>query len=201
MEGSKQEAAAELSQAADLPPQPGTWGKALAYSETKQHLKTPEEESRFLASMEKSLFDALGADPDATQMEDVRDILRLFLLGETFSFTDGDGAEYVWDVTKAKEIIAVNPREVILFNPSEHGITAEHVLSRYPGLEPERAKTADLTVPVIFIPFAGAHLLIDGWHRLYRAVTEGVDTIPCHLLTEEEAGAILASRKPGGPST
>lgn len=176
-------------------PPPGKWEKALAYSEMKQHLKTPEDEIQFLASFEKSLFDSLGTDPSMLETEEVRRILRLFLLGETFSYTDGDGTEYVWNVTQAKEIIAASPREAILFSPNEHGITAEHVVARYPSIEPERTKDADLSVPVIFIPFAEAHLLIDGWHRLYRAVTEGVSEIPCYVLTQEEAEAILASRR------
>jgi hypothetical protein len=62
----------------------------------------------------------------------------------------------------------------------------------------EHAVGAGLTKPVIFLPFKGEHLLIDGWHRLYRAVTEGVGTLPCHILTEAEAREILASRKPKG---
>ncbi len=86
------------------------------------------------------------------------------------------------------------PHEVVAFSPGEYGITAEHIRSRYPGFEMDHAVGADLSKPVIFLPFKGEHLLVDGWHRLYRAVTESVETLPCYILTEEEAGVVLASR-------
>jgi hypothetical protein len=57
------------------------------------------------------------------------------------------------------------------------------------------AATVDLDKPVLIVPihdpkepdapFAG-YLIIDGWHRIYRATHEGVETLVAHLLAVEE---------------
>ena len=40
---------------------------------------------------------------------------------------------------------------------------------------------------------------MDGWHRLFRSVTQGDPalTLPAYLLTEDEAEQILLDRMPG----
>lgn len=51
--------------------------------------------------------------------------------------------------------------------------------------------TTDLSVPIIVAPIApesgqdNGSIVIDGWHRIYRARREGRDTLPALLLTPE----------------
>ena len=139
-----------------------------------------------------------GSNAEDTNKPDVMELLQLYRIGEVFVYTDDDGTEYVWSVTKAKEIVEERPREITRFNPLEYGYTAEHIRSEYPGFEREHAVGADLSKPVIFLLFSGAHLFLDGWHRLYHAVSEGVESLPCYVLTEEEAQEVLALWTPKG---
>jgi hypothetical protein len=61
--------------------------------------------------------------------------------------------------------------------------------------------TCDLSVPLLFVPFAGRHQLVDGWHRLARALIEGetlgLAELPAFLLTQEEADSLLLFRPNG----
>ncbi len=180
------------------PPAPGQWEKALAYSEMKEYLQTPEDKARFIQSLEGSLIDSLGVDRESADKADLSGILYLFFTGETFSFTDEDGTDYVWSVTQAKEIIAASGVMPEDFNLAGQGISAEHLLARYPSLSVEKAAEANLSEPVIFIAFKGENLLIDGWHRMYKAVSKSAPAIPCYVLTEEEAEGVLVSKTPKG---
>lgn len=126
------------------------------------------------------------------------DTLRAVMLNETFTFTDEDGTGYMWNVTAALDMIAASPRPTDRFAPMEQGVTLEHILYRYPTLDTERAMQTDLSVPLLFIPFGARSLMIDGWHRLFRAVSEGVEVLECYELTEEETAAILMRLDPPG---
>lgn len=68
-----------------------------------------------------------------------------------------------------------------------------------PTFDPAHALTADLNRPLILATFttgegAGAELIIDGSHRLYRAHLEGRDSLPAYLLTASETVAITLAR-------
>ena len=54
--------------------------------------------------------------------------------------------------------------------------------------------TKDLSKPLLFVPFKDSHQLIDGWHRLFKAATTGVDVLPALVLTQEDADASLIVR-------
>lgn len=109
---------------------------------------------------------------------------------ETFSFQH-DGRTCVWNVTKAWALINEGPREPDKFRPAEQGVTVAHLTERYPTLDWNYAKTADLTKPLLFVPYAGQAQMIDGWHRLARAVLENIPGLPAYLLTQEEADQCL----------
>jgi len=55
-------------------------------------------------------------------------------------------------------------------------------------INPEHARTVDLTQPVILVPLPVMEALIpiDGWHRIHRAVQEGVRDLPCQVLTPSQ---------------
>ncbi|QFY12933.1 hypothetical protein GBF35_45950 [Nonomuraea phyllanthi] len=58
------------------------------------------------------------------------------------------------------------------------------------------AATVDLDEPVIAVPIPDAGwLIIDGWHRIHKALTHDVDRLPVIVLTPEEE---LACRIFGG---
>jgi hypothetical protein len=102
-----------------------------------------------------------------------------------------EGHTYVWNVSKAWRLIEKTPREPAYFRPAEQGVTVAHIWERYPSLDWTYAKTTDLSRPLLFVPFAGAAQMVDGWHRIARAVLEGVEELPAYLLTEEEANSCL----------
>jgi hypothetical protein len=62
-----------------------------------------------------------------------------------------------------------------------------------PGDE-ERIARADLTAPLLLAPWRGRLAVVDGAHRLARAMREGVADLPTRLLTETD----LASCEAGG---
>ncbi len=120
------------------------------------------------------------------------------LQDETFTFQH-EGHTLVWNISKANRIIEASPREPDFFRPFEQGVTREQIQDRYPALDWEYAKAVDLTRPLLFVPYRGLAQLVDGWHRLARAILEGVAELPAYLLTEEEARECLVlHRTPEG---
>ncbi len=49
-----------------------------------------------------------------------------------------------------------------------------------------RYKTADLKLPCIVIQDEFSYRLIDGRHRLKKALNKGLKALPCHVLTNQE---------------
>ena len=116
---------------------------------------------------------------------------------QAFSYDTEDGWQYHWSVAEAKRRAEATATlgEISL---SETGMTRELILSLYPDLDEKRALTRDLTIPLLFLPFYGQHVLIDGWHRTYKALLTGVDILPCYVLTEQDANACLIIALPPG---
>jgi hypothetical protein len=61
--------------------------------------------------------------------------------------------------------------------------------------------TIDLTFPIILLTLGDLHPPIDGWHRITKALTVGVEKIPAVVLTEAEsqqvqdAGSDIAAKR------
>lgn len=172
------------------------WQDKLAYSVILASMPEEADREAYLTKVTADLIAASDREWSEENRATLGETLRLFLLNETFSYTDIDGTAYVWNVTEALRIIEESPRETMLFAPVEQGVTIAHIWERYPDINEERAKTADLTRPLLFIPFQENHLLIDGWHRLFRAVSENVEALPCYALSPEEADSVLAVLEP-----
>ena len=51
---------------------------------------------------------------------------------------------------------------------------------------------------LLFVPYRGKVQLVDGWHRLYRALMTGIDLLPAYILTPEETQQILVCCLPPG---
>ncbi len=108
-----------------------------------------------------------------------------------------DGTLRVWDVTRGLEI-AGDGRSVQLFSLEEHQVTTEAIETHYNGIDRSYALSTDLTQPLLFIPFLGSVLLIDGYHRLWKAARLGVAFLPAFFLTQEEADTIRCLELPPG---
>ncbi|MFI0354227.1 hypothetical protein [Actinomadura sp. 9N407] len=58
-------------------------------------------------------------------------------------------------------------------------------------IDRDHAATADLSRPLLAVPVPNAQtpLVIDGWHRIHRALTAGIHTLPVVLLDEGDERA------------
>lgn len=136
--------------------------------------------------------------------------LRLDLLGspsdESFSMQDTDGWQYHWNVTRARQI-AEQSGNLFRFRPADFGLTLDLVKEQYPDMDEEYAMTTDLNRPLLLTLFV-RHLavanepntlqLLDGWHRLYKALLTGVEHLPVYLLTLEQSESVLFAKMPPG---
>lgn len=122
------------------------------------------------------------------------------ILGQVYVFTDQDGWTYHFDVAAGYTLAKKRaPQSLITFSRKECGIDMDALLSRYPDLNRQYAASLpmkSLAEPVLFLPWKGKHLLIDGYHRLAKAVLSDVDVLPSYLLTPEEAESIVIARLP-----
>lgn len=116
---------------------------------------------------------------------------------QTYTHEATDGTLRAWDVTRGNEI-AADGREPLLFSLEEQGVTVEKIAALYPDIDQAYAMTTDLSRPLLFIPFFGEVLLIDGFHRLWRAARTGIPVLPIYLLSEEEATSIQWLQLPPG---
>jgi hypothetical protein len=83
-----------------------------------------------------------------------------------------------WDITKAKLIIINEPREIVqidpdAFEPLIGGETSSGTIRMVISIDRSKihSEDIDLSVPVIIVETDhGDHMLIDGWHRLAKAL-------------------------------
>jgi hypothetical protein len=99
---------------------------------------------------------------------------------DTFTFLT-----YTWDVTAAARLAAEEP--VRTFE-----VQSALQLLPFVRVDQAHAATVDLTEPVLlaYLKEVGSPLVIDGWHRVWRAWDTGVRTLPCRLLTETQEAQV-----------
>ncbi|MFC7582499.1 hypothetical protein ACFQYP_00820 [Nonomuraea antimicrobica] len=94
---------------------------------------------------------------------------------------------FVWDVTAALELIEGRQanRHINVDDWAD--------LLRFVSIDENHVTTVDLSKPILLAPLPdpstgqpGLEMPIDGWHRLSRALTERVTTLPAIALTPEE---------------
>jgi hypothetical protein len=96
-----------------------------------------------------------------------------------------------WDIDKAKAIIDRKPRQ-----PKMVQIGKLAYLRSMIHVDKEYAATIDLerADPLIAVPVKSKegtyYMIIDGWHRIERAVQLDVPELPAYLLTMNEARRI-----------
>lgn len=109
------------------------------------------------------------------------------------------GGLYAWCVTHAELLLEQTPELAMPQQVSIAGADAQLGLEslppgavpvlQYKDLDREYAMTTDLDKPLLMVTVpalggAAGHgpVVIDGWHRMYRARREGRDTLPGLLL-------------------
>ncbi|MFC4328273.1 hypothetical protein ACFPC0_10595 [Streptomyces andamanensis] len=97
---------------------------------------------------------------------------------------------YAWNVTLAAQLAQGEPVRHIDPADCRAGLAMVYV-------DEEHARTVDLSEPVLLaaVPELNSIFPIDGWHRVWRALDEGVRRLPCRLLTAEQE---LQARVYGG---
>lgn len=94
-----------------------------------------------------------------------------------------------WDVEKALTLVAGRQPDIILLDDA----LAEQSEGQL-DVDPERALLhATLSEPVLVIPLpvnlfgdGAGDLVIDGWHRIFRAVHEGSKELAAHFLSPDD---------------
>ena len=108
-----------------------------------------------------------------------------------------DGSLRAFDITRGNALVA-DGRKTEIFSLADHGVTMAFIYQNYEEINLEYAITTDLSRPLLFLPLHNARLLADGWHRLARAVMEGIEELPMYMLSQEEADSIQWLELPAG---
>jgi hypothetical protein len=96
----------------------------------------------------------------------------------------------IYDVKRAKQLIHDSPREVKLVDVSS-------IQKRFDAdrLGVDLLTLSELPIrldfPLILVPEGNGVLIIDGWHRVARAIQSGVLSLPAVWLSESETQSVL----------
>ena len=116
------------------------------------------------------------------------------VLVQVYEFNDAsDGKTYYWNATLGRLNAVASGRRAVPVDLAKAGMTMERILAMYPDLDVSRALGLPLDAlldPLLFVTHKGRHVLIDGWHRLYRASALGIGVLPAYILSQEEADTI-----------
>jgi hypothetical protein len=89
---------------------------------------------------------------------------------------------WAWDVTEGHRRAADYPIRQV-------NITVLAGFAQLIRVTPEHLDRVDLTRPILIIstvPELAGKLVIDGWHRVHRALRDGLTHLPAWLLTEAD---------------
>jgi len=109
---------------------------------------------------------------------------------QVFALEDAAGTQHYWNASAGRRL-ASRKAEVLSVSLRQMGVTPEQLRERCPDLDAEYARNTDIRIPLLFVPLAGTMQLIDGCHRICKALSMGIDVLPACLLTKEEADSIL----------
>jgi hypothetical protein len=103
-----------------------------------------------------------------------------------------------WNVTTARNWIAGGQVQVATIDTPPW--TIDDLLRQYPALDVVHAMETDLAKPLIVLEGAEAQgdLLIDGWHRLYKALRTGATEIVAGKIHRGWARKIMIGWLPPG---
>ena len=99
-----------------------------------------------------------------------------------------------WDIQKAKQIIQDSPRNVEIFDVEGGKYFIKHGLIQ---VKKSISEKADLSAPLIAMQGKdGQWMVIDGWHRIKKALDSGVKELPMYKLTESESILVEGGKRP-----
>lgn len=92
---------------------------------------------------------------------------------------------WVFDVTRALEITITTPATTI----------AVDLIRPIAGLiwvNPSAVSRADMSRPILlaYVPEMDGYLPIDGWHRIHRAIRDGIRELPAVRLTKQQSESV-----------
>ena len=126
---------------------------------------------------------------------------------QVYSFETEEGWQYHWAIAEATKRAEASC-ELSTVSLSDAGMTVELVRAMNRDLDEAYALTTNLLKPLLFVPFqleegepetvvrTTEHVLIDGWHRVFKAAHMGVDILPCYVLSQHDADACLIIKFP-----
>ena len=88
---------------------------------------------------------------------------------------------FAWDVTEGHRLAADYP-------VYQADITVLAGLASFITVTPAHLDEVDLTRPLLVAPVAvlDTNLVIDGWHRVHRALRDRITHLPARLLTQAD---------------
>ncbi len=102
-----------------------------------------------------------------------------------------EGLDGIFDVQKAKQIIAATPREIEKIDLVKNEAYFRSYVDDEVNLKDDIDwNTVDCSIPLIFVRLPGGKLQIDGKHRLAKAMRTGLKTLPAIILTPEESADV-----------
>jgi hypothetical protein len=91
---------------------------------------------------------------------------------------------WAWDIDLATQLAACHP---VVPGDLRRLAWARAVIQ----VDPAHARTANLTRPLLAVPIPDARtpLVIDGWHRIHRALSAGIAELPVVVLNDADERA------------
>ena len=88
---------------------------------------------------------------------------------------------FAWDVTEGHRLAADYP-------VYQADVTVLAGLASFITVNPAQLDRVDLTRPLLVAPVAAldTNLVIDGWHRVHRALRDGLTHLPARVLSEAD---------------
>ena len=109
---------------------------------------------------------------------------------------DFEFAGHFFNLDKAKRLIILHPRPIEMISVEEYGAMLTDQIIRVKAASSTKYK---LDVPIIVGTLkSGSRLVMDGWHRLRKALDSGVRELPAVILTGEETIRVKWKRYPYG---
>ena len=148
--------------------------------------------------LEKKVENGNADEPAPTKTMPFSMLFELKTLSaQLFGLIDDNDCQQFFDITKGIEL-AERECQLMAFSISEAEITLEKLVKRNQNIDEAYAMTTDLSRPLLFFRSGGKDQLIDGHHRLMKALKLGTDTLHAYILTKEQADSVLLVKLPPG---
>lgn len=106
--------------------------------------------------------------------------------------------QWRWNITEALHRYGAKPAQLVDIASARQFLHAGLV-----RINPDRLNKADITRPILIAPTPDVPnhvIIIDGWHRVARALTRGFTDLPAIFLTADESESVLTRRPSARPN-